>query len=77
MDIKGTINICVKCSDMFSARVKDRAGKEIIDYDGYVPKFFPGEHFGDYVILKIELATGKILNWKPPTESDLKAMKTK
>lgn len=61
-----TITISAKCSDLFSASLDD--GRE---YDGYVPDFFPGEHYGDYVELEIELATGKILNWKVPTEKDL------
>lgn len=69
-----TINMCAKCSDMFGASVLDKDGKELFDYDGYVPGFFPGEHYGDYVILEIELATGKILNWKAPTEKQLKQM---
>ncbi len=60
------ISINAKCSDMFSAILND--GRS---YDGYVPKFFPGQHWGDYVTLEIELATGKILNWKPPTQAAL------
>ncbi len=58
-----TISISAKCSDMFSATLDD--GRT---YDGYVPKFFPGEHFGDYVELDIDLATGRILNWVAPTQ---------
>lgn len=55
---------------MFSASLDD--GRT---YDGYVPDFFPGDHFGDYVELTIELATGKIIGWKAPTEKDLKIFK--
>lgn len=65
-----TISISAKCSDLFSASLDD--GRS---YDGYVPDFFPGEHYGDYVTLNIELATGRILNWKAPTAADLKAFK--
>lgn len=61
-----TITISAKCSDMFAANLDD--GRE---YDGYVPDFMPGEHYGDYVQLDIELATGRILNWKAPTVSQL------
>lgn len=68
------ISICAKCSDMFSATIKDETGKDMFDYNGYVPGFFPDEHYGDYVMLDIELATGKILNWKKPTKSDLKKL---
>lgn len=60
------ISISAKCSDLFSANLDD--GRT---YDGYVPDFFPGEHFGDYVRLDIDLETGKILNWKSPTKSEL------
>ncbi len=59
-----SISICAKCSDMFSATLDD--GRV---YDGYVPAFFPGDHGGDYVQLDIDLATGKILNWKAPTQN--------
>lgn len=60
------ISICAKCSDMFSATTND--GRS---YDGYVPNFFPGDHFGDYVELEIDAETGKILNWNPPTKEEI------
>ena len=41
------------------------------EYDGYVPDFFPGKHYGDYVQLEIDADTGKILNWKAPTKEDI------
>lgn len=59
------ISISAKCSDLFNASLDD--GRS---YDGYVPNFFPGQR-GDYVQLDIELATGKILNWKAPTKAEL------
>ena len=61
----------VKCSDMFAATLEEK-GKVIGEYDGYVPDFFPGEHYGDYVMLDIDVETGKILNWKKPTVKQLK-----
>ena len=66
-----TIQITAKCSDLFSALLMED-GKYVGEYSGYVPEFFPGEHYGDYVELKIDLATGKILDWKPPTLAQLK-----
>lgn len=42
------------------------------DYEGYVPDFFPEEHYGDYVYLDIDVNTGKITNWKKPTKTQLK-----
>lgn len=65
------ISISGKTSDLFSAILYDSEGHSLGEYEGYVPDFFPGEHFGDYSILEIELATGKILNWKPPTQEQL------
>ena len=43
-------------------------GKE---YQGYVPKFFPGEHYGDCINFEIDLDTGQIVNWKKPDQQDL------
>lgn len=64
------ISINAKCSDLFAASLT-QDGKHIGDYDGYVPEFFPGNHYGDYVELKIDVATGQILNWKKPTQKQL------
>jgi len=36
-----------------------------------VPGFFPNEHYGDYVELDIDVATGRIINWVAPTEKEL------
>ena len=69
--MKREIRISAKCSDLFSASLFNN-GHHKGDYDGYVPKFFPGEHYGDYVTLNIDLDTGKILNWKKPSEKQLK-----
>jgi len=63
------IKFCAKCSDMFSASLND--GQTIKNYEGYVPDFFPDQHWGDYVIFEIDIDTGKILNWKKPTSKDL------
>ena len=64
------ININAKCSDLFAASYyKDN--KYIGEYDGYVPQFMPGQHYGDYVTLQIDADTGKIINWKAPSEAQL------
>jgi hypothetical protein len=44
------------------------------DYDGYVPEWLPSpntEHWGDYVMLDIDVETGQIVNWKKPTQEQL------
>jgi len=65
------IHMSAKCSDMFGA-ILFVDGKQVgKDYSDYVPDFFPGRHFGDYVELEIDVDTGKILNWKKPTEDQL------
>ncbi len=69
------ISISDKCSDCFNATLVNDNGQVEGDYNGYVPKFFPGRHYGDYVQLKIDLATGQILNWKKPTTDDLEIFK--
>jgi hypothetical protein len=68
------IKFSAKCSDMFAADLVDD-GNVRGKYDGYVPDFFPGEHYGDYVQLEIDIDTGKIVNWKKPTKTDLAIFK--
>jgi hypothetical protein len=74
-----TIKISAKCSDMFCANLIID-GKWAGEYDGYVPDWFPNpnnEHYGDYVILTIDLDTGRIIDWKKPTQTQLdKTFKT-
>jgi hypothetical protein len=63
---------------MFSAFLRD-GDKRVGEMDGYVPSWFPNpneQHYGDYVILEIDIETGKILNWKPPTATNLKDFKS-
>lgn len=62
------LKIHLKVRDEFTASLVDQNGDEIhTQEDGYVPGFMPGPHYGDYVILDVDLDTGQILNWKPPT----------
>ena len=68
---KNIISITAKCSDMFGASLTTD-GKHVGSYDGYVPDFMPGQHYGDYVELKIDADTGQIVNWKKPTQAELK-----
>ena len=68
-----TLRITAKCSDMFNAQLIED-GKQTGAFDGYVPKWFPNpdaEHYGDYVELEIDMATGQILNWKTPTVGNI------
>lgn len=58
------LQISAKCSDMYSHTIYSKTGEVYRSYDGYVPSFMPGEHYGDYVMLDIDPYTGKILNWK-------------
>lgn len=62
------IRIHIKVSDCFTAHIHDEAGNELGGQDdGYVPSFMPGQHYGDYVMLNIDLDTGQVTNWKTPT----------
>lgn len=63
--------VVAKCSDLCHVTLLDDKGKAIAMHDGYVPEFMPGEHYGDYVEIDIELATGRILNWKKPSQKVL------
>jgi len=67
-----TLKISCKVCDQFTATLDDQDGDEIFaQEDGYVPGFMPGEHYGDYLILDIDLDTGKIVNWKAPTTQQI------
>ena len=67
-----TLKVHCKVSDRFCAALVTAAGTEIFQQDdGYVPDFMPGQHYGDYVILDIDIDTGAITNWKPPTKEQI------
>ena len=67
---KTIISISAKCGDLFSATL-EKDGQGIGEYSGYVPGFFPEKHYGDCVILSIDIETGMIVNWKKPTQAQL------
>jgi hypothetical protein len=68
-----TLSICGKTSDLCSATLTDADGKVLKEKDGYVPEMMPGEHYGDYIIIDIDIETGKILNWKKPSKKAIDA----
>ena len=69
-----TLRINCKVSNRFTYSIDDAQGEEIHSQeDGYVPDFMPGEHYGDYVILDIDLDTGVVTNWKKPTAAQIEA----
>ena len=62
-------------------KVRDEGYYDLVDADNnvvaqkaedYVPGFFPGDHFGDYLMLDIDIETGQILNWVAPTEEEIR-----
>jgi len=68
------LRIHIKVCDRFSATVHDESGAQIGEQeDGYVPGFMPGQHYGDYLILNIDLDTGQITNWQAPTADEIEA----
>lgn len=67
-----TLAIHLKVRDEFCAEVLDQDGARLGGQDdGYVPGFMPGDHYGDYVILNIDIDTGQITNWKTPTAEQI------
>jgi hypothetical protein len=66
------LRVRLKVRDEFTATLHDVDGVGIGGQDdGYVPSFMPGDHYGDYVILDIDIETGQILNWQKPTAGAL------
>lgn len=72
MDTIKTLTISAKCSDMFSAIALNSDGKCVGDYDGYVPEMMGKDTDGDYLCFNIDVKTGRILNWTPPSQATLR-----
>lgn len=71
VDVK-RLKTCIKVCDRFTADVIDADGETIRTIqDEYVPDCFPGQHYGDYLELDIDIETGQILNWDKPTQAQL------
>ena len=67
-----TLKLHLKVTDRFTASLESSEGKELYSQDdGYVPDFMPDQHYGDYVILDIDLDTGQITNWKKPSAEQI------
>jgi hypothetical protein len=67
-----TLRIYTKVCDSFSAYLLDQDRDVIYEQDdGYVPDFMPDTHYGDYIILDIDIETGKITNWETPSVAEL------
>lgn len=62
-----TLRIHMKVRDQFEAELKDADGEVLKEYEGYVPDFMPEQHYGDYLILDIDIDTGQITNWEKPS----------
>jgi hypothetical protein len=66
------LRIYMKVRDTFSADLCDADGETIHrQEDGYVPGFMPDDHYGDYLILNIDIDTGQVVNWTPPTKQQI------
>lgn len=67
-----TLCLNLKVCDRFTATLMDQNSETVFEQeDGYVPGFMPGDHYGVYVILDIDLDTGQIMNWKKPTAKEI------
>ena len=67
-----TLKIHLKVCNRFTASLESATGSEIYAQDdGYVPSFMPEQHYGDYVILDIDIDSGQITNWKTPSPEQI------
>jgi hypothetical protein len=67
-----TIFVTAKTSDTCHIEFFDEDKNRLGQRNDYVPDYFPEEHYGDYLELEIDVTTGKILNWRKPTQKELK-----
>lgn len=65
--------ICGKVSDCGFYAVIDEDGNVVHDTQGYVPSWLFGG--GDYLEFDVDLETGQILNWEPPTAEQIEQWK--
>lgn len=62
------IHLSAKCSDCCQVSITDDKGSKVLaEHNGYVPEIIPNE-YSDYVLLKIDSETGRILNWETTQE---------
>jgi hypothetical protein len=66
------LKVCGKTVDACSIIFQNEEGVDVGSRNDYVPNYFPEEHWGDYLDLHIDVETGMILNWKKPTQKELK-----
>lgn len=66
-----TMSVSLKVRDDFNASFTSDKNETLFTYDGYVPDFMPGQHYGDYVELDIDLETGQIKNWNEVSKEDM------
>lgn len=66
------LRVCAKTVDRCAIDFLNESGDSVGTRDSYVPGYFPEEHYGDFLELDIDVKTGKILNWKAPTQKELK-----
>jgi hypothetical protein len=72
-----TLRIYTKITDRFQAYILDQDGVKIGGQDdGYVPSLMPGDHYGDYIILDIDLESGRVTNWTKPSPEQIRAFVT-
>lgn len=68
-----TLKVHCKVSDCFVANLVSSTGTVLKSYEGYVPVFMPGEHYGDYIILDIDIDTGQITNWGKVAQEEIES----
>lgn len=67
-----SVEVHVKVRDSGNYTLLTAEGVKVAELsEEYVPSFFPGDHYGDYLILNIDLETGTILNWKKPSPQEV------
>lgn len=66
-----TINLHVKVKDAGCYTLMGSDGKVVAELEDYVPSIFPGQHYGDYLELEINIETGLIVNWDAPEPKEV------
>jgi len=66
-----TLCLHIRVTDQLKTGLEDQYGNEIFSQNGELPDFVPGSFFGDYLVLRMNIDTGQVMNWEVPMPKQL------
>lgn len=67
-----TLKLRCNVFEEFNAELVDEEGRLVSEVeDEHIPPWFPSDEYDMAITLEIDIATGRIVNWTPPTAEQL------